>query len=659
MKFKNRLSLAFKTVVSKDLNNSLGYNSFGTVTRNYQKKQEFDPVVQLRNITYRIVDVIGTAVSVYTPVVSRADGEPYNKHPLYALFNKPNGVDSANDLMHLYGMLYEIYGETFWYLARGENTKKIKEFYLLDPSKMKVVIEGGEVVGYVMYKSDGNQIPFTLEEIIHDKRPNPFNQYRGISVLERASDYINLENITSDFTLNYMQNNASPSGIVTLPEMTPEAFKQFTKQWRENYEGPGNAGKTAFIRNSQADFKVVGATLKDIDQKVTREMAKDDVFMVFGVPKEILGFTKDSGLGRSTIESFEYLFQKEKIEPMLRRLDRVFQRMATDSFARDGSVTVSHNNVIPQDKEFQLKSQKEAVNRWMTVNEVRALDGLDPLPNGDELPETPQPAPTTSKKVTLKKLPTKAEVEKKLNQEQEEFRKELVETNEIYVVKLKRALSKFMADQQKEIISKINATSKAYEEWLFDVKEDSEKLALLLTPIILELMEAQAEGTANFITGEAVQITPELNKKVTTSTLTLSGKVNQDTIVQLQKSLTEGQANGESLSKLKKRVEGVYSDAKGYRAERIARSEGLRASNEAAELTYNQSGYSAVEWFVNPGACEFCQTFEGRTKEIGSSFNKIGDVVNGNDGGQLRIEYGDIDTPPLHPNCTCSLVPVN
>jgi hypothetical protein len=74
-------------------------------------------------------------------------------------------------------------------------------------------------------------------------------------------------------------------------------------------------------------------------------------------------------------------------------------------------------------------------------------------------------------------------------------------------------------------------------------------------------------------------------------------------------------------------------------------------------MVYKQNGYATVEWFVNPGACEFCRTYAGRTKTIGTNFTGIGDVITGESGGTMRIEYADIDTPPLHPNCTCSLVP--
>jgi HK97 family phage portal protein len=557
-------------------------------------------------------------------------------------------------------MLYEVYGESFWYLVRGENSSKIKEVYLLNPAQMELIIEQGELVGYVLHKSDGNRVPFELNEIHHDKRPNIFNEWRGMSVMERAAQYIDIEVTTTSFTLNYMRNNASPSGIVTLPNMEQETFRQFTQQWREGYEGPDNAGKTAFIRGGEATFRAVGATLKDIDQKITREMAKDDVLMMFDMPKGLLGASGEKGLGRSETEALEYIFAKYKVEPMMDRLDMIWQYILNDSYRVAETNNVTHETTIPLDKTFILAQNTEGVDRWITRNEARQLQGLPPIEGGDELPAyKEQDQEPTVKKITLKKAPSKKEIEKKLNDEQESFRKNLVETNEKYVTKIKRQISKFSRKQEYQVISNINASSKAYEEWLFEVKKDSIELAAELMPIFIELMEEQGKDVSNFISGELLTISPEMRKVVEADILKISGVYNTETLRELEKTLTAGQTEGESLAKLKKRVEQVYSEAQGYRAERIARTESLRTSNFTAEQVYKQSGYSSVEWFINPGACEFCATYAGKTKTIGTNFNNIGDVVTGADGGQLRIEYDNIQTPPLHPNCTCSLVPAD
>lgn len=667
MKLSQRVKVAYNVLTKQTLSNSMG-----SVIRDFTSESVFNPQKQLRGITYKAVDKIGMSVSKYEAQAKKANGDAYENHPIITLAKNPNEQSNSSDFNHLWAMLYEIYGETFWYLAKGEVTGKVKEVHLLDPSRMELKIYNGELIGYVLHKSDGTQVPFEVDEIIHDKRANPFNAWRGMSVLERASVYVDTELVTSQFTLSYMQNNASPSGIVTLPDMAPETFKQFTAQWREGYEGPQNAGKTAFIRGGEATFKAIGATLKDVDQKITRDMAKEDVLMMLEVPKPLLGMADQTGLGRANVDTLFYIFNKETIDPLMERLDRIWEKIAKLGALNGGLAGelsgIDHVSPIPEDKDYNLLRNEKGVNVWLTINEAREQDGLPPIDGGDEIKEkTPmqfgaQPPPdennkSKAKKITLKKELTTVEKAKKLNNEQEKFRASLVENNMIYAKKFKSKLSKFASEQEAKIIANFNASTKAYEEWLPNVKEDSVALALILTPIIIELMQAQSEDVANFITGEKLVISPEMRKVVDTKILKIAGVYNADTIKALQSTLTDGQAAGESLAKLKGRVESVYVDAKGYRAERIARTESLRSSNETAEEVYKQNGFSTVKWFANPGACSTCESLDGQTKSIGGNYANIGDVITGNDGSQMRIEYDDIGTPPLHPNCTCSLVP--
>jgi hypothetical protein len=37
---------------------------------------------------------------------------------------------------------------------------------------------------------------------------------------------------------------------------------------------------------------------------------------------------------------------------------------------------------VPEDREFELNKRQKAVNKWMIIDEVRELDGLEPLPDG-------------------------------------------------------------------------------------------------------------------------------------------------------------------------------------------------------------------------------------------------------------------------------------
>lgn len=136
---------------------------------------------------------------------------------------------------------------------------------------------------------------------------------------------------------------------------------------------------------------------------------------------------------------------------------------------------------------------------------------------------------------------------------------------------------------------------------------------------------------------------------------------NEETQSQLQDELAAGVDAGESIPELAARVERVYEAANGYRAERIARSEVLRATNFATDEAYRQSGVvEAKEWLTahDERLCEWCEPLDGKTIALDDTFFEKGDEVNGNQGHKLAVNIDDVGYPPLHPNCRCTLIPV-
>jgi SPP1 gp7 family putative phage head morphogenesis protein len=118
---------------------------------------------------------------------------------------------------------------------------------------------------------------------------------------------------------------------------------------------------------------------------------------------------------------------------------------------------------------------------------------------------------------------------------------------------------------------------------------------------------------------------------------------------------------GEGIPDLRKRVNELFDGMEKYRAERIARSEVIRASNFAAQEAYRQSGVvNEVEWLATDDdrLCEFCAPLSGEHIALGDTFFDKGDSYRGSDGGMLDLNYEDIEHPPLHVNCRCALIPI-
>jgi SPP1 gp7 family putative phage head morphogenesis protein len=94
-------------------------------------------------------------------------------------------------------------------------------------------------------------------------------------------------------------------------------------------------------------------------------------------------------------------------------------------------------------------------------------------------------------------------------------------------------------------------------------------------------------------------------------------------------------------------IEELLGDAD--RAETIARTETMRASNEGQAQLWDQAtetgfltGTEKQEWIVTPDdrLCPICEPLDGETAELGGVFESDGE------------EY---DAPPAHPNCRCTI----
>lgn len=84
----------------------------------------------------------------------------------------------------------------------------------------------------------------------------------------------------------------------------------------------------------------------------------------------------------------------------------------------------------------------------------------------------------------------------------------------------------------------------------------------------------------------------------------------------------------------------------GWRAERIARTETIRAHNHGAEERYKASGtVEGVMWLGDqPGACKRCRELNGKIIPLGQVFYH-------------DPTFGD-GLPPRHPSCRCAIKPV-
>jgi len=609
------------------------------------------------------------------------DGEKerVDSHPLIDLLRRPQpmrlGGISGIELLYMTRVHRDLCGEAFWLLEKGAKSNKIKNIVLLDPTTVGVTVDKatGEVLGYFIRKTKSANIPLKLDEVWQFKRPNPRDPYHGLSVISAHYDEIATNDFATRFVKNFFKNNAGISGVLSVLGMVNKpVFQKFTQMWRQKYEGVDNAGRVAIMRDTDAKFTKVGVGLNELDMKALREMTDETILRAFRVPKELLGQAGGVGLGQQVVTALEFVFSKYAIDPEFDAYDSVIQQIADTYYAED-QLVVSHTNIIPEDKEFTQTQEKEFVDVIYTRNEIRARHGLDDVDGGDQLyvplnlvpiEESTQPVVQEAKSISIKRVikesPTDINAESK-----EQFRLKLQKNQGAYERKFNKAIQPILKEQEQEVLNNLEALGKDYEQLHFDDKEADAKFVKKLKPIMLSLIGIQGALALLYAGDDSkdFQTTAGVTKAVDASVKRMSTNFNDDTLTKINTAVAEANANGETVAEMKKRIESVYDDAKGYRAERIARTETLKASNYATNEAYKQTGYvTAQKWYANPGACPICEEIDGKTVGLDTSFLDFGSSLDYTDAdGKEKTfvaDYETIETPPIHAQCRCTILPV-
>lgn len=269
-----------------------------------------------------------------------------------------------------------------------------------------------------------------------------------------------------------------------------------------------------------------------------------------------------------------------------------------------------------------------------------------------------------------------------VNEEAREIRwRQLVNRTDPSEVKMVRLLNDLFTAQEDEVkkrldteefkraMKAVNSDPKKVKS-LFDITDLTNSNGVFVETLMKFLetvIETEGIATIQSLIPTAVFFmqVDEIKKYIQKDGAKYITAINEETSNLLRNTLSDGIQAGDGIPQLKKRVEDVYIDAMGYRAERIARSEVLRAANFGTLEAYKQSGVvEEKEWLTakDERTCPWCNQKDGKRLSLDDPFAEKGDVLVGKtEAGKnvrLTIGIGDINMPPLHPNCRCTLIPV-
>lgn len=598
---------------------------------------------------YACVDVIAQSIAGLPLKVYEGTGDDrkeVTEGEAIDLLENPSPGQTGYDMREAIGTFLELTGDSYWEIARGTKTGLPRELHWLFSDRMKIlpIKDGG--VSHYEYSVSGSPIRLEPNQVLHFKYLNPRSKLYGHAPIKAIVDTLTVDFYARAYNKNFFKQGGRLSMYLSTKEKLGEKqFKRAKKQLREEYGGVEKHHRMGVFEQG-AELKDFGATPKDAEFIELLKLDREEVLAAFGVPPVIVGILEKAPYANAYEQAHGFWQNtlKPKLQKIQTTLDIIVQEFNPNYYCEFDLSEVEA--LRENEKELAGRRVLYVKNRIKTVNEVRAEMGLEPVEWGDE------PPPAGGGGGSPFGLAMSADVRKKkdnLNWKEwaEEARR--YENKLFSLLKLEfERMHKGVMERLKEKVKKV--TPPPVDAILFDLDAEDQLLISAVTVLLQDAAQFFGDkGLARMQLGMSFDLyDPKALEMLRRNIEAYFGKKGVAMTLRnaLAEQLKEGYKLGESMKQMAERVNQVfkpYTQGSAAKARMIARSETMRAANGATLEAWKQSGVvTGKRWFPAADACEWCLEL-GRMSEVAL------------DKDFHSEQFGDMQIPPAHPNCRCSM----
>lgn len=586
------------------------------------------------------------------------DRKEIKTNAILDVVRRVNPFYTEREHFELHQIYMELAGRCFWAVNRNPQGVPI-EIWILPAHQVRVIPSAARFIDGYEYKSGSYTRRLRVEDVTYFRYPDPRNPWGGLSPFHSALTDIEAEYHAAKWNRNFFRNSARPDGVLeTDSELTDDQYKKLKADWNERHQGTSKAHHVGILEGG-LHYKASGFTQKEMDFDKLRGRNRENILGIPGMPLPVMGITEN--VNRANAEAGAYVFSKWLIKPRLDRIKDKINEQFIPQFPGSEGLYLDYDEIVEETLE-QKRMVAEAGVKWgfITVNEGRALVGLDTITGGDTrlLPmgytpigEDGVPAPVLPEKPSTppsEEPPLEGKTVSDRDYKEEYWRGYVARANghEETVVSV---MIRFWAAQEKEVITNLEVSATGVQPHYFDPVKSDRKLAKSILPAITDVYVESAVHALELIdTSKIAKAPPKKPEDVVDPNALqwlldhaaeLAKGINETTQAALMRELSEGYNLGESIPDLAKRVRNVFDQANSIRSKLIARTETIRAASEGALQTYSSSNVvDQVEFYcaIDERTCEECSVLHEQVRDLTNA------------GGEI----------PVHPNCRCTWLPI-
>ena len=314
---------------------------------------------------------------------------PDEAHPLYTLIHDlPNPEMTSFDVRATMARWLFLWGDAYSQIDR-DPSGRVRAIWPLRSDRMTVDRDHLNRLRY-RYRLDDQteQVWFFNANTppIWHWRINSLDGVHGRSPIRLVRESFGLSKAALDYGARFFGNGGQPAGVLTAPGTLTDIQANRMRQMWEATHGAADRSHRVAVLEAGPSFTPLTIPPDDSQFIQTRAAQVEDICRIFGVPPFMVGATTTSTSWGSGIEEQKIGYVTFTLTPHFEQIQQASRRdlLSRVSFNSHDCLFVL-NGLLRGDLSRRFEAYLKAHNRWLTTNEIRELEDMNPIAGGDEM----------------------------------------------------------------------------------------------------------------------------------------------------------------------------------------------------------------------------------------------------------------------------------
>ena len=260
---------------------------------------------------------------------------------------------------------------------------EVTDLLPIHPDRVKIELLDNGSYRFQVKQRDGTSVPYRRDQIWHLKGLSP-DGYVGYNPIELQAEMLGAGMSALEYAGRFFANDARPTGgWIEMPgKFADKAARQtFQESWQQG-QGGKNRGKTAILESGLKFHDPVPVSNRDSQFIEARQMTVADIARMFRQPPHKIGDLSKATFSNIEQQSIEY--GTDTMSPWCKRWESSIE---CDLLGEDSGFEVEFDlrQLMRGDSAARTAYYNGGINGgWLTRNEVRGEEGLDPIDGLDE-----------------------------------------------------------------------------------------------------------------------------------------------------------------------------------------------------------------------------------------------------------------------------------